>query len=304
MLSNVRVAGIRKFRWLESSGLPVIRQLEVLDCERNTLLAMGIAGAVRTALIGASAVLVSLPLSCGALAESFDKPDRHTVVDFGPSSYAGRNSGARVKLSCSYYPAFMVKQLDDEGQKGTQWVSVLPIFKGDVPPCRRAHNPAERVITNDGWFFIGAKNQLLFLEASDGEYDGMPFRILDWMNGKTLFQDSVLLASGKIDLEIADAPDGEITLNYLRVVAGDCSIPKGNASCWEQFRQKFGLPLASVPSCTGYRNIGDKEWVVGDPGVPPEEIDIPSANVYPVLVELLPRASIKAVAGPVKCMAQ
>jgi hypothetical protein len=63
------------------------------------------------------------------------------------------------------------------------------------------------------------------------------------------------------------------------------------------------LALAAVPNCTGYRHEEEKEWVVGDKSVPPEEIRTPSAIAYLVVVELFPRPSIRAVPGPVKCSA-
>jgi len=72
-------------------------------------------------------------------------------------------------------------------------------------------------------------------------------------------------------------------------------------SCWSKFRKHYGLALAIAPKCTGYRQEGEKEWVVGDEGVPPEEIKTPSAIDYPAAVDLFPRPSIRAVPGEVKC---
>lgn len=258
---------------------------------------------VRTALLVAIIVLMNLALSNMSSAESFDKPIRQTIVDLGPTPYMNQSSGARIRLSCSYYPAFMVKQLDDEGEKGTQWVTIVPLLKGNLPSCKRAHISGERFLVRDGWFFIGTKDQLLFLEASDGENGGIPFRIVDWKNGRALFQDSVFLASGgKVNWEFAHTPNGGMSLSYLRVVTGNCSIPKDGESCWDKFRQKFGLPLAEMPTCSGYRYETEKKWASGDTGIPPEEIDVISVIAYPVVVDLLSMPLIKAVPGPVKCM--
>jgi hypothetical protein len=262
---------------------------------------MACTGSARAALLVVLAMLMTSALSDVSFAESFDKPIRQTIVDLGPTPYMPRSSGARIKLSCSYYPAFMVKQLDDEGQKGTQWVTIVPILEGNAPLCKRSHIHGERYLERDGWVFSGSKNQLLFLAAPDGINGGMPFRILNWKNGRTLFQDSVLFASGKADWAFTNTPSGIMSLSYLRLVAGDCSIAKEGASCWVKFRQKFGLPLTEVPTCTGYRNDTEKKWTVGDPGGPPGEIDTPSAIAYPVVVDLLPIPSTKAVPGPIKC---
>jgi hypothetical protein len=257
------------------------------------------ANSVRAALLVVTVVLVNLALNPVAFAESFDKPVRQMVVDFGPTPYMQRNSGMRIELTCSYYPAFVVKQLEDEGQKGTQWVTIVPIIRGDLPPCQPSHGSSERFIAKDGWFFIGAKGQLLFLEASEGDENaGMPFRVLDWKTGRKIFEDS---AWWDDHLAFEHSSDERLSMRYLRVVGEDCSIPKGGASCWNKFREKFGLPLATVPKCTGYRQEGEKKWVVGDEGGPPEEVDTPSAIAYPVVVELFPKPSILAVPGPVKC---
>jgi hypothetical protein len=233
------------------------------------------------------------------LAESYDKPLRETVLDLGPSPYVTwSRSESRIHLFCSYYSTFMVKQLNDPGVKGTIWVTIVPILNGDVPKCRRLHGSTERFIAKLSWTFIGAKGSLLFLEAADGSSGGMPFRILDVKTGKKVFEDSKW---GTHPLDFVQTPDGKISLRYLRVVEGDCSVPKDGVSCWSKFRTRYGLKGETAPNCTGYRIDGEKEWTVGDEGVPPAEIGSPSAIVYPVKVKLFPRPSIQAVPAPVEC---
>jgi hypothetical protein len=254
------------------------------------------------ALLGVTVVLGNATSGSVAPAESFDKPVRKTVVNLARSSYLMPNDPARIQLSCFYYPDFMVKELNDPGVKGTQWVAIAPVINGDASACRLAHASIEQFMTKDGWFFEGVKGLLLFLEASEGdENGGMPFRILDMKTGKKVFEDS---ARGGGHLEFAHASDRNMSLRYLRRVGGDCSIPKDGMSCWSKFRRHYGLALATVPKCTGCRHEGEKEWVVGDEGVPPEEINTPSAIDYPVVVELFPRPSIRAVSGPVNCFAE
>ena len=256
---------------------------------------------VRVTLLFVTSVSMNLALSGVAHAESFDKPIRETTVDLGPTPYMLPSSGARIKLFCSYYPTFMVKQLNDEGQKGTQEVTIVHIRKGIVPSCRRSHAFGQRVIDKDGRFFIGVKNQLLFLEDPDGDNGGMYFHVVDWKNGKELFRDSALLGRTGINVKFVDTSEGEFSLSYRRVVAGDCSIAKDGMSCWNKFKEKLGLQSTEVPTCTGYRTETEKERVVGDPGVPPEELDTPSVIVYPVAVELFPTPSVKAAPGLVNC---
>jgi hypothetical protein len=255
----------------------------------------------KRALVALLGVMVgwgnSIPVSA-APAESFDKPVRKALVSLGRSPTLMPNDPTQIQLSCFYYPAFLVKQLDDPGQKGTQWVTIDPVPDGRFPACRESHSPTERFLAKDGWWFIGVKGSLLFFEAPDGTSGGMPVRVLDLKTGTKIFEDSVWWKS---HLEFVPTPDGKIALKYLRLVEGDCSIPKDAMSCWSKFRDHYGLALAAVPNCTGYRRKGDKEWVVGDAGVPPEEISVPSAIAYPVVVVLFPRPLIRAVSGQVTC---
>ena len=244
-----------------------------------------------------SLVLGNLTSSSFASAESFDKPVRKTVVELGPPSLMP-SRGGQIQLSCFYYPDFMVKQLVDPSEKGTQWVTIDPVRNGDSPGCRQSHSPMERFIAEDGWFFIGAKGSRVFLEAADGTSGGMPFRILDQRTGKKIFEDSMW---GRAHFEFLQESGGKLTVRYLRLVEGDCSLAKDEIGCWNKFREKYGLANATVPKCMGYRREGEREWVPGDEGVPPAEITNPSALVYPVLLEFSPRPSIKAAQGTVRC---
>ena len=50
--------------------------------------------------------------------ESFDKPIRKTVVNLGRSRTIMPNYPARIKLSCFYYPGFMVKERNVTVKRG------------------------------------------------------------------------------------------------------------------------------------------------------------------------------------------
>lgn len=251
------------------------------------------------ALLGVTVLLGNSTSASVVPTDSFDKPVRKTVVNLGRSPYLMPNNPARIQLSCLYYPDFMVKELNNPGLKGVRWVTITPVINEDLPACRLAHDSTERFMAKAWWSFGGVKGSLLFLWAADGDGNGgIPFRILDAKTGKKLFEDS---AWWNDHLEFVHTADETLSLRYLRVVGGDCSIPKDGASCWSKFRKRYRLALATVPKCTGYRHEGQKEWVVGDEGVPPEEIKTPSAIAYPVAVEIFPRPSIRSVPGPVKC---
>jgi hypothetical protein len=184
----------------------------------------------------------------------------------------------------------MVKELDDDGLKGTRWVTMVPVLNGHLPACRLSHGSTEQFIAKEWWSFIGAKGSLLFLEAADGdENQGMPFRVLNSKTGMEIFEDS---AWWDDHLEFARTSDGKILLRYMRVVGEDCSIPQDGTNCWNKFAGKFALPPATAPTCTNY---------LGEQTLTDEDTKSRSVIAYPVAVELFPRPTIKAVPGPVKC---
>lgn len=245
-------------------------------------------------------------LNCSAVgtiayAESFDKPVRQVVVNLGRSPYLMRNDPSRIQLFCLYYPAFMVKELNNPGLKGTRWVTVTPIFNDDAPKCQLAHAPTERFLAKEWWSFEGVKGSLLFLEAADGDGNGgNPFRVLDVKTGKKVFEDSVYFYRAS-HIEFVRTAGKEIKLKYLRVVGGDCSIPKDGSSCWSQFRKHYGVVFEAVPACMGYLKAGDKEGAMAPDGTVLAPAESTSVVAYPVLVTLLPHPMITPVSGPVKC---
>jgi hypothetical protein len=122
----------------------------------------------------------------------------------------------------------------------------------------------------------------VFFNADDGTNRGLPFAVYDSRTGKRIFEDSAFA-----DLDFSRTPDGHMSLRYLRVVAGDCSLPRDKSACWDKFRKRLGLESASMPSCTEYDKEGANAW--------------DSVIAYPVEVVLFPQSSIKPLLGPVKC---
>ncbi len=214
-------------------------------------------------------------------------------MDLGPSPYLMPRDRSRIKLYCAYYRDFMIKELDDPGLKGTEWVTISTIHGEHIPACRKSHGPEERFLAKVWWGFVGVKGTLLFLEAADGENGGMPFRVLDWKTEKDIFSDSIALPYYKLrDFDFIRTSSGELLLRYSRVVAGDCSIPKDGLTCWNKLRRKFGLLSATAPACTGYEE---------EVPVPADEVQTPSAIMYSVEVKLSSTPSSRAITGPVKC---
>lgn len=217
-------------------------------------------------------------------------------MDFGPSPYyPNPQSAPHIKLSCFYFPTFMVKEYD-EGQKGAEWLAIVPIANGAAPSCTRSHAPDEMVI--DWWgYFEGAKMNLVFFNAPDGQDGGMPFAVFDSRNGKKIFED-VAYDSGfvlrQLDvspfdrLRITHAHDGFISLKYLHVEGFDCDLhlPTERGTCWEKITAQTGLRIRQAPVCSGYERIHNQ---------------YASAVAYPVEVFLLPRPMRRTIAGPVRC---
>ena len=224
-----------------------------------------------------------------SLDEGFDKPVKKTVVDFGPSPYYRPSQHVRKKLTCYYYSTFIVKQYD-EGQKGAEWLSVVPLAHAG---CTRTHSQGENILTWREWsgYFWGAKERYAVFMAPDGEDGGLPFAVFDVKTGRKLFEDASLLDYYQKTLQIKNAfrisggPDQITRLTYLRVVRAGCNLKTGQAECWNKARAAFGITQTDIPVCSRYEP--QAEWE--------------SAIVYPVSVLLTDSPQIKAVDGPVFC---
>lgn len=235
------------------------------------------------------------PETVGSAVGSFDAPLKE-VIDFGASPYyLNPQSAPHIKLSCFYFPTFMVKEYD-EGQKSAEWLAIVPTGNGAAASCTRSHAPDEMVI--DWWgYFEGAKMNLVFFNAPDGQDGGMPFAVFDSRSGKKIFED-VAYDSGfvlrQLDvspfdrLRVSRGQDGSVLLKYLRVKAYDCDLhlQAHRSACWEKIRVQASLRSRQIPVCSGYGQIHNQYW---------------SAVAYPVEVFLLPRPTRRTIAGPVRC---
>jgi hypothetical protein len=125
------------------------------------------------------------------LNEGFDTPVKKTFVDLSPSPYYRPAQHVREKLTCYYYSTRAVKQYD-EGQKGAEWLSIVPSAQA---ACTSRHGKHEKVYTSAEWsgYLRGVKDTVAFFDAADGEDGGMPFVAFDVGAGRKLFEDSSLL---------------------------------------------------------------------------------------------------------------
>ena len=237
-----------------------------------------------------------LAFSTLALAQSFDAPLNKKVVDFGTSPHHPAAQHERIKLTCYYYPTFMVKQYD-EGEKGAEWLSIAPMEKCAQPGCTKSHPPGEKLIDPSDWggYFKGVKGELVFFDADDGHEGGLPFAIFEAKTARKIFEDTAYdstmwnkkaAPSPFNRLRIETSPDQQIILRYLRVVEGGCDLHQEKTACWDRIRAKLELRTTEMPACSGYEKITER-W--------------DSAVAYPVEVSLFPQPAIKTIDGPVKC---
>ena len=187
----------------------------------------------------------------------------------------------------------------DEGQKGAQWLSIVPITKRNKPACNRSHETAEKVIEGREWsgYFRGVKGHLVFFDGDDGYNSGVPFAIFDSATGQMVFQDSAY-DSSMWNRRVKDDPfnqlrvssrNGEsISLKYLRVSEAGCDLHlRGEKeACWDKVKSSLHLQTAQAPTCQGYKGIFDH---------------YSSVIAYPVEVTVSQPPDVKNVAGPVKC---
>jgi hypothetical protein len=246
-------------------------------------------------LIAVLCFVLGVPGLTTAQTDSFDVPLKKTIVHLGPSPYypAGK---VQINLTCYIYSKFMVKEYD-EGQKGAEWLSIVPFEAQTAPRCTRSHARAEKVIEEPEWggYFGGAKSNLVFFRAADGSNGGMPFVVYDAKTGTKLFEDSLYDAnmwnskaknSSFDSLRVRNATDGQIVLMYLRVADADCDLHREQAACWQQIRKNLEVKSSETPVCSGYANVTTR-WA--------------SAVAYPVEVSLFPHPTTKTVNGPAKC---
>lgn len=256
-------------------------------------------------------LITVLALISFSYADSFDKPLQKKTVDLGPSPYS--LGGTRAKVSCYFFADFMVKEVD-MGEKGASRLAIVPIAKGAVPRCTRYRSKTEKVVNSKTWsgYFKGVKNSLVFFDAADGDNGGLWFAVYDSKTGKEIFKDA---AVG--DIDFTESPDKQLSLKYMRVVDGECVVPKEKAGCWDRIKETIGLESAPMPDCEKTyeesavslakercqaQNTNNPECLTRETKLAREQwSDASSIISYPVEVLLAPQPVIKPIAGTMKC---
>ena len=250
-----------------------------------------------------------------AFAGSFDKPLSKKVVDLGPSESDPKSHGKKThgKVTCYYYPDFMVKEVD-LGEKGAERLAIVPADKTAAAACTRARSKTENVINPDEWsgYFKGVKGKLVFFDADDGWNGGVGFAVYDAETMKKIYED---VALGEFKFSDASGPD--VSIAYTRVVDGGCNLPKEQGACWSIIQKKFSLTAGAAPDCkAGYEKSAQamaKARCSGNPKNDPQCMtkelslarqqanDASSVISYPVSVVLGPNPIVNPVIGNVRC---
>lgn len=158
-------------------------------------------------------------------------------------------SAPKATVTCSIYPHFIVKQVD-EGEVGAAQLSILGGDAAHKPSCQRANLPGEKVIDAKDWsgYFKGAKGDYAFFDAEDGVNGALAFSVFGVADAKKRFEDS---AVG--DLQAVAVDGAALTLRYKRSYAADCSMPHDGAGCWSKIAAATGLAAGAPPDCAaGY----------------------------------------------------
>lgn len=185
--------------------------------------------------VGAFALagLVSLATAEAAAPAFFDKPAK-TVKQ--PLPKDKDNPQAKPALTCTYYPHFMVKQID-LGGPGADQLSILPIADGGAQPaCKKDNAPGEIVLQDWSGWLKGVRGDLIFWDADDGWNGGLGFDVTTTA-GKKIMEDVAKHGFRAVDL----ATDGTLTLRYTRVYGATCSLYADAAACWQKVKGATGL---------------------------------------------------------------
>lgn len=233
------------------------------------------AAVILFAAMALPAVSVAQPPSISS-GPVFDTPLRESVLNLGPSPYGGH-----IRLTCEYFPTFLVKQMD-VGSEGAVWFGIVPERAGHPALCSKTHPPTEKTISGKEWcgYLQGVKQHYLFLSACNSYNGAQDFAVYDATTGQRVFQDSAVDFG---NLALARATDGGLLLRYARVVLFDCTLPAEQAACWSKIESKLGLENAATPACTTY------------------EKQKGSVIAYPVEVALTASPTVRAVPGEIRC---
>ncbi|RUL96715.1 hypothetical protein [Rhizobium chutanense] len=217
-----------------------------------------------------TSIILAALIACAGASEKpalFDRPVKVDVVALPKDEF---NPDAKPKITCSRYPAFMVKEVD-LGEVGAEKLALLA---ADAR-CERA-GARERVIEDDtAGYLMGVSGGFVFFRAADGWNGGLPFVVYDAATGERLLDDAL---EGD-DFTAIDSGKGKLTLDFRRVYTASCSLYL-DAACAKTVAADTGLSLTQLPDCAA----AYKAEIKRSPDHAGEIEKLPSVIVYPVEV--------------------
>jgi hypothetical protein len=173
----------------------------------------------------------------------FDNPLKKQIIHLPKAT---PDASANAKLSCFYYPGFMVKEVD-LGEKGADKLSITSQMKNAALPCKR-DNAGEIIAKDWAGYYAGVKGDYVFFNADDGYDGGLPFAVFSGGTGQKLFEDSRDAHAGNFQ-SIAASGDG-LTVRYRRTYKASCSLYASKSACWDQIKKDAGMvTTAPMPDC-------------------------------------------------------
>ncbi|QKK24164.1 hypothetical protein [Rhizobium hidalgonense] len=217
---------------------------------------------------------------------AFDKPIKVDVVTLPKDEL---NPDAKPKITCSRYPAFMVKEVD-LGEVGAEKLALLAA----EAPCERAGG-REWVIEDDtAGYLMGVSGGFVFFRAADGWNGGLPFVVYDAATGERLLDDSF---EGE-DFAVISSGKGELTVHFRRVYTASCSLYLKEADCAKAITADTGLSLTQLPDCAA----AYKAEIKRSPDHASEIEKLPSVIVYPIeLAYAAGDTTRRPMDGPTTC---
>jgi hypothetical protein len=160
------------------------------------------------------------------------------------------NPQAKPEVRCSYYPEFMIKEID-LGEIGAFQLSIIP---GRDTACMRKNAANEKIVSPNDWtgYFKGVSGDYIFFDAEDGWNGGLGFAVFT-PDAKKLFDD----VAKDWAMVAAVAPPGPagiksghaLALRYTRIFGAKCSLAARNGdACWAKIEHDTGL-AGPMPDC-------------------------------------------------------
>jgi hypothetical protein len=183
-------------------------------------------------------------------AGAFDSP--LTVQHFDLGINPDIKPEVHNKITCSYYPALMIKEVNTNSIG--EGISIVPMqISAEKPPCAITPAPNEIKLPSEELvaYFMGLKSNFIFLLYGDPNGEAQEFNVFDARSGNKLFDDFIKLNASFRSLKIMGT---SLIVKYRRAQDLNCSLYKENGSCWAKAAKDFHLASAPPDCSKSYGN--------------------------------------------------